>query len=289
MLKTHLVIIDPQNDFMDIKHDGSGWVGAAMPDGTLFRSTLPVPGALEDMRRVAKMVERIGKRIDDIHVTLDSHRVIDVAHPRFWRSADGQTPAPFTMISQDQVKTGMWAPRRMEYRQRMIDYTGALEAAGKFTLMIWPEHCLIGSWGHNIVDVLRDELVQWERDNFATIDFVTKGTNTFTEHYGALMAEVPDPQDPSTQLNGQFISVLQDADIIGIAGEASSHCVATTIQQIVDNIGEQHLSKIHLLTDCMSPVPQTPGAPDFPAIAQQFLKDMAARGLTLTTSYAFLA
>jgi nicotinamidase/pyrazinamidase len=83
--------------------------------------------------------------------------------------------------------------------------------------------------------------------------------------------------------------VLQEADIIGIAGEASSHCVATTIQQIVDNIGDQHLPKIHILTDCMSPVPQTPGAPDFPAIAQKFLKDMEARGLVLTTSDAFLA
>lgn len=289
MLKAHLVIIDPQNDFMDIIANKGDPVGLALPDGTQFRSTLPVPGALADMGRVAGMVKRIGKRLADIHVTLDSHRVIDVAHPGFWRDSDGKTPAPFTMITNDQIKSGMWSPRNQAYRQRMLDYTAALESAGKFTLMIWPEHCLIGSWGHNVVDTLRTELAKWERDNFATIDFVTKGTNTFTEHYGALMAEVPDPQDPSTQLNGQFISVLQDADIIGIAGEASSHCVATTIQQIVDNIGDQNLSKIHIITDGMSPVPQTPGAPDFPAIAQQFLKDMQARGLVLTTSDAFLA
>lgn len=289
MLKTHLVIIDPQNDFMDIKHDGSGWIGATSPDGTLYKSALPVPGALADMGRVATMLKRIGPRLDDIHVTLDSHRVIDVAHPGFWRDVDGNSPAPFTMISQSDVKTGVWAPRNQTYRQRMVEYTAALESAGKFVLMIWPEHCLIGSWGHNVVDVLRDQLTAWERENFATIDYVTKGTNTFTEHYGALLAEVPDPQDPSTQLNGGFISTLQQADIIGIAGEASSHCVSTTIQQIVDNIGDAHLGKIHLLTDCMSPVPQTPGAPDFPAIAQAFLKDMEGRGLVLTTHDKFLA
>jgi nicotinamidase-related amidase len=289
VLKTHLVIIDPQNDFMDIVAKPGDPVGLSLPDGTQFRSTLPVPGALADMGRVAAMVKRIGKRLDDIHVTLDSHRVIDVAHPGFWRDADGKQPAPFTIIENAQIKSGMWSPRNQAFRQRMLDYTAALEAAGKFMLMIWPEHCLIGSWGHNVVDVLRTELAAWERTNFATIDFVTKGTNTFTEHYGALLAEVPDPQDPSTQLNGQFISVLQEADIIGIAGEASSHCVATTIQQIVDNIGDQHLSKIHIITDGMSPVPQTPDSPDFPAIAQQFLKDMATRGLVLTTSDAFLA
>lgn len=271
-LKADLVIIDPQNDFMDIK-------GA----------TLPVQGALADMGRVSALVNRVGKRLNDIHVTLDSHRVVDVAHPGFWRDSDGNRPGPFTMITRDAIKTNMWSPRNPGFRQRMLDYTEALEAAGKFVLMVWPEHCLIGSWGHNVVDVLRDELAKWERDNFATINFVTKGTNTFTEHYGALLAEVPDPQDPSTQLNGDFIRMLQEADIIGIAGEASSHCVATTVRQIVDHIGDQHLSKMHILTDCMSPVGQTPGGPDFPAIAQQFLKDMQARGLVLTTHDQFLA
>jgi nicotinamidase-related amidase len=288
-MKAHLIIIDPQNDFCDILAGPDDPVGLALPDGTKFRSSLPVPGALADMGRVAGLIKRVGKRLDDIHVTLDSHRVIDVAHPGFWRNQDGKQPDPFTMIGHDDVKNGIWMPRGQQYRQRMLDYTAALQAAGKFVLMIWPEHCLIGSWGHNVVGVLKDELDAWERSQFANVNYVTKGTNTFTEHYGALMAEVPDPADPSTQLNGEFISVLQDADIIGIAGEASSHCVKTTIEQIVDNIGDGHLSKISLLTDCMSPVPQTPGAPDFPAIAKQFLDDMKARGLTLTTADAFLA
>jgi nicotinamidase-related amidase len=289
MLKADLIIIDPQNDFCDIIAQPGDPVGLALPSGEKFRSTLPVPGAHADMERVAGLIHRVGNRLNDIHVTLDSHRVVDVAHPGFWRDQDGKHPGPFTIITNANIKSGMWAPRNQAYRQRMLDYTAALEVAGKFMLMIWPEHCLIGSWGHNVVDVLEAELHAWERKNFATIDFVTKGVNTFTEHYGALMAEVPDPTDPSTQLNGQFLSVLQEADIIGIAGEASSHCVATTIQQIVDNIGDQHLGKIHILADCMSPVPQTPGAPDFPAMAQKFLKDMEARGLVLTTSDAFLA
>jgi nicotinamidase-related amidase len=289
-LKAHLVIIDPQNDFMDIIAGAGDPVGLALPDGTKFRSTLPVPGALKDMERTAALLKRVGDRLDDIHVTLDSHRVIDVAHPGFWIGQNGKAPSPFTMISHDDIKNGIWVPRRgNSYRQRMLDYTAALQAAGKFVLMIWPEHCLIGSWGHNVVAPLKAELDAWERSQFANVDYVTKGTNSFTEHYGALMAEVPDASDPSTQLNGEFISVLQAADIIGVAGEASSHCVKTTIEQIVENIGDQHLSKIHILTDCMSPVPQTPGAPDFPAIAQQFLKDMQTRGLVLTTHDAFLA
>lgn len=287
--KTHLVVIDPQNDFMDIVAGEGDLVGLALPDGTRFRSSLPVPGALADMERLARMVDRIGPRLGRVDVTLDSHRVIDVAHPAFWRDAGGNPPQPFTMITHEDVHAGIWAPRNPDWLPRMLDYTAALERSGKFVLMVWPEHCLIGSWGHNIVDPLRSALVQWERGTCATVDYVAKGINSFTEHYGALLAEVPDPADPSTQLNRGIVSSLQEADVIAIAGEASSHCVAATVQQIVDHIGEQHWSKIHLLTDCMSPVPASPGSPDFPALAEKFLRDMATRGVVLTTSDAWLA
>lgn len=288
-MKAHLVIIDPQNDFMDILAKPGDPVGLAIPGGPTFRATLPVPGALADMQRVAELLKRTGDRLDDVHVTLDSHRVIDVAHPGFWRDASNHEPPPFTMITYDDVKNDIWTPRSRRYRDRMLQYTAQLGKNGKFVLMIWPKHCLIGSWGHNIVDVLKPELDAWESKQFANIDYVVKGANAFTEHYGALMAEVPDANDPATQLNSSFIATLQDADIVAIAGEASSHCVKTTVEQIADNIGDEHLKKLRILTDCMSPVPQTPGGPDFPAIAKVFLQDMEKRGLVLTTSKKFLA
>ncbi|MCG6206063.1 hypothetical protein LPW26_15540 [Rhodopseudomonas sp. HC1] len=286
-LKTHLLVIDPQNDFMDIPEAAVD--SQVQGEGPRFRSALPVPGALADMERLATMIGRIGPRLCRVHVTLDSHRVIDVAHPAFWRDGDGLQAPPFTMITHADVSSGTWTPRNPEWRGRMLDYTAELERAGRFVLMVWPEHCLIGSWGHNIVEGLRDAVAKWERDNCATAEFITKGTNTFTEHYGALLAEVPDPADPSTQLNRALVSALQQAEIIAIAGEASSHCVAATVSQLVGHIGEQHVSKIHLLTDCMSPVQPTPGSPDFPALADQFLRDMATRGIVLTTSDTFLA
>ncbi|ABD07064.1 conserved hypothetical protein [Rhodopseudomonas palustris HaA2] len=288
-LRTHLVVIDPQNDFMDIGAEAGESVSLALPDGTGFRSALPVPGALADMDRLATTIGRLGGRLARIHVTLDSHRVIDVAHPAFWRDSDGRPPPPFTMITTAEIEAGIWAPRNPAWRNRMLDYTAELQRAGKFVLMIWPEHCLIGSWGHNIVDNLRAAMARWERDQCATVDYIIKGTNMFTEHYGALLAEVPDPADPATQLNRDIVAALEEADMIAIAGEASSHCVAATIRQIVDHIGDRHLPKIHILTDCMSPVPASPGSPDFPALAAQFASDMAARGLVLTTSDAFLA
>ena len=278
----HLLVIDPQDDFMDSPG-----------------SALPVPGANDDMRRLAKMIGRIGRKLDDIHVTLDSHRIIDIAHPAFWRDQNGNQPAPFTIITADDIRAGIWSPRNENARpgdlggktikQYALSYAESLAAGGLYPLMVWPPHCLIGTSGHNVQKDLQEALLQWEVDNFASVDYVTKGTNVWTEHYGALMAEVPMASDPNSGLNTNLLNILAEGDIIVVAGEALSHCVMATVNQIADNIGDEHIAKFHILTDCSSPVPQPPGGPDFPAIAQQWLKDMEKRGMTLTTSDNFLA
>jgi len=270
-LKVHLVIIDPQKDFMDD------------PD-----SSLPVTGANEDMKRLSAFVDRCGKKLEDIHVTLDSHQVIDVGHPGFWRDQNGNKPSPFTMILHDDVKNRIWTPRNEKYRKRMLDYTAVLEAGKRYMAMVWPEHCITSTPGHNVQLNLREALVNWARLEWANIDYVTKGTNVFTEHYGALMAEVPDPNDPSTQLNTEFLNILSEADIVAIAGEALSHCVLATVNQIAENIGPEHIKKFHILTDCSSPVGKVETGPDFPAIANAWLSDMEKLGMKLTTSKDFL-
>lgn len=271
-MKVHLLIIDPQNDFMDMD-------GAA----------LPVPGAVEDMQRVAELINRVGYKLADIHVTLDSHRLIDIAHPTMWMDQDGNQPAQFTIITADDVENGIWVPRRQALRQRSLEYVRQLEAGGKYPLCIWPAHCLIGTQGHNVQEDLDAALQRWSDKEFAMVDYVTKGSNSWTEHYGALMAEVPDPTDPGTAFNTDFLQILAEADIVAVAGEALSHCVKETVNQITNNIGEEHIKKFHILTDCTSPVAAVPGGPDFPQIAEDWLKEMEARGMQLRTSVDFLA
>lgn len=288
-MNVNLVIIDPQNDFMDILAKNGDPVGMELPDGTKFRSTLPVPGAVEDMKRVAQLIERIGPKLADIHVTMDSHHLLDVAHPTWWIDVDDNNPPPFTIITADDIKNGVWRPRNPDFLKRMVDYAEALEADGKYPLCIWPPHCLIGTWGHNVQENLNKALQKWSGKEFATVDYVTKGSNPFTEHYGALMAEVPDPADPGTALNTDFLQMLAKTDMVAIAGEALSHCVMATVNQIVDNIGEDQLRKFYILIDCCSPVPAVPGGPDFPQIAQDWLGEMEKRGMNLIKADDFLA
>jgi len=272
-----------------------------MDDST---SALPVPGANADMERLAKMIDRVGAKLDDIHVTLDSHRILDIAHPAMWQNGNGEQPSPFTIISVDDIESGIWKPRNSQAKlsllggksigQYALDYAKQLAADGNYALMVWPPHCLIGTPGHNVQAELMKSLIEWEKVNFASVDYVTKGTNPWTEHYGALLAEVPMATDPSTSLNTAFLEMLAEADIVAVAGEALSHCVKATVTQIANNIGDEHVKKFHILTDCSSPVPPGKGPKgevivDFPAIAQSWLKEMEGRGMTLTTSKEFLA
>ena len=271
-MKIHLLIIDPQNDFMDI--DGA---------------TLSVPGANEDMIRLAEFVNRVGGKLEDIHVTMDSHRLVDITHPVWWIDENGSQPGPYTIISADDIENGIWQTRNPGFRKRTLEYAKQLEQNGLYQICVWPPHCLIGTWGHNVHDDLNQALQEWSEKEFAMIDYVTKGSNPWTEHYGGMQAEVPDSEDASTALNIGFIEMLAEADIVVVTGEALSHCVKATVTQIADNIGDEHIKKFHILTDCSSPVSAVPDGPDFPQIAQDWLVEMKKRGMILTTSTEFLA
>lgn len=266
MKNVHLLVIDPQVDFCD-------------PQGTLF-----VPGAVEDMQRLAQMVNRLQRKISDIHCTLDCHQPMDVAHPAWWKDSNGKHPDPFTIISASDVRDGVWVPSIPQLRQRMIDYTSSLEQGGRYPLCIWPEHCLIGTPGNNIVDEVQRSFYDWGKGRGATVNFVSKGSNPFTEHYGALRAEVPDPTDVSTQTNTQLVEVLEEADLIVIAGEAGSHCLANTVRDIANEFQDpETVKKLVLLTDATSAVPS------FEQLQDDFIAEMTARGMQTTTTDDFLA
>lgn len=263
-----LLIIDPQNDF------------CTETDG-VNKGTLVVPGAAEDIKRLSYMIRRIMPKVDDIRITLDSHHPVHIAHPIWWIDRAGNHPKPFTLISKKDVETGEWRAYNPGFQKRSLEYVSALEQNNKYVLVIWPPHCLIGGWGHNIVPELRNTLMEWE-NQFSTMDIVTKGSNIFTEHYSAVQSDVVDPEDATTMLNMEFIKRLEVADVIAISGQALSHCVANTVRDIADKFGPDNIRKFVLLTDACSNVP------GFEKMGDDFIKDMKARGMQLTTTAEFL-
>ena len=263
-MKIDLLVIDPQTDF-------------CQPGGALY-----VTNAENDMSRLATMVKRLGTKINRIHVTLDSHHLIDIAHPKWWKNSKGEEPTPFTIITSKEVKDGTWTTRQPQALRRSQEYIEALEAGGRYPLCIWPPHCLIGSNGHAVTPVLFNALLEWEQ-NYKMVDYVTKGSNPWTEHYSAISAEVPDANDPTTQLNVDLIKTLEEADILVVAGEAGSHCVANTLRDIRAAYGnDDKMKRVVLLEDAMSPVT------GFEQLQSEFFNDMKQAGVQFSTTTEFL-
>lgn len=265
----HLLLIDAQNDFCDL------------PAGASGTPALPVPGADADLRRVAELLRRAADRIDALTLTLDTHHRRDIAHPGFWWAhAPGQEVAPFTPITAAQVRAGQFQPRDLAALPRVLAYLDALEAQGRYTLMVWPVHCELGTWGHQLHAAVREACADWELRRQRSSHVVFKGLNPWTEHYSALQAEVPDADDPDTGLNRALIARLDEPGRLLIAGEAGSHCVRATVEHLVDHLPDatsERLARITLLTDAISPVA------GFEAHQADFFADMARRGLRLAT------
>ncbi|KWT98494.1 MULTISPECIES: cysteine hydrolase [unclassified Variovorax] len=272
----HLLVIDPQNDFCDLP---AAYLPAdPLKPGEVLRPQLAVPGAHADMLRLTELLNRGLRGLSDISVTLDSHHRVGIERPAMWMKGDGSPVDPFTQITAAQVRAGVYLPRHPKATDRVLAYLDALEAGGRYVHMVWTPHCEIGTWGHNVHADVRAAYVTWEEAFLGIVNKVTKGSNPWTEHYSAVMAEVPAADDPTTQLNRGLIDILAQADMVLIAGEAGSHCVKATTEHIADNFGADSLSKLVLLTDCISPVG------GFEAQYQSFLADMAARGLRTATS-----
>lgn len=262
MSQATLFIIDPQVDFCD-------------PKGSLY-----VTNAEKDITRISQMIKKNVDAIDDIHVTLDSHHRVHIAHPIWWVDSNGNHPAPFTLIDADAVRKGKWRSYNPGYQARSLEYVETLERNGRYILCIWPAHCLIGSVGQTIMPELLDALTDYEQQ-FAVVNKVTKGSNMFTEHYSAVKADVIDPEDNTTMLNEKLIKALKKGTRIGFCGEALSHCVANTVRDIADEFGADQLQNCYILTDACSNVS------GFDKFGEDFINEMVAKGMKLTTTDKF--
>lgn len=260
-----LLIIDPQKDF----HSGGA---------------LAVPGADGDCARTKAFVKKHAGSIDAVVVTLDSHSVMHIAHPSFWEKGGDPTarPAPFTELRADAIARGEWRARDPRLRVWAIEYARQLEAGGRFTLVVWPEHCLVGSEGHAVAAPIRDAINDWSRASGKAIAWLTKGANDRTEMYSCFKAEVEIRDDPWSARYDELILALAEFDKVVVCGQAKSHCVNYSVRDLVDAWPPaKSKADIVLLNDATSPVAS------FEAAAAAFEADMRAAGVTIATTASF--
>jgi nicotinamidase/pyrazinamidase len=290
----HLLLIDPQNDFCDLPVQ---WCPPAAfrpdfsPDSVVYPA-LPVKGAHADMLRTASLLRTLADKISGITVTLDTHPAVAIERPAFWKAPYGLPIAPFTTVSAADVESGAIVPIRADRRAATIEYLEALEQQGKYKLMIWPPHCVEGTWGHAVHAAVGEALIAWEHSSQGTVAFTRKGMNPMTEQYSAVRAEVPVAGDEATECNQallmRLVSHLSEGDgRILVAGEASSHCVRATLEDLL--FGHYAIpglaERLVILSDCMSPVAgfQAQGAAFFDR-----MRDIGAR-IATSNEVAFWA
>lgn len=240
MSKTVLLLIDPQNDFLDLPKERHA-------------SALPVAGAYADMLRVVAFLKGPGStEVDEVVVTLDTHPEVAIERPAFWKRKDGAPVTPFSTVSAEQVEAGDYVPVDASLRQQVLQYLRQLESSGKRSHMIWPEHCVEGTPGAAILEELKEALQPWYAKGKVTE--IRKGSNPLTEHYSAVKAEVPRDDDPATQANPVLIAKAREAGKLLVAGEAGSHCVASTVNDLIELAFNGSALPVVLLANAMSPV-----------------------------------
>lgn len=280
-----IVAVDVQNSF-------------CIPDFELFVRGRSGTGAIDDNRRLCEFIYRNIDIITQICPTMDTHQTMQIFHSIYLINEKGEHPPPFTLIKKEDIQQGKWRFNPMlsyslgideEYGQRhLMSYAEHLESGGKYDLTIWPYHAMLGGIGHALVASVEEAIFFHSLARFSQPDFHEKGHNPLSEHYSVLGPEVLEGPNGNSiaEKSNKFFKKLIEFDAVIIAGQAKSHCVAWTIDDLLSDIIRQDRSlvnKIYLLDDCTSPV-VIPGTIDYTDVAEASFERYSDEGMHVVHS-----
>lgn len=278
-----LLLIDIQNTF-------------CLPQFELFVGGRTGRGAIEDNVRLCSFIYQNLDLITTIIPTQDTHAAAQIFHPCFWIDRAGNHPTPATIITIDDLTAGVWRanpdlasplgfPSASELERYARHYVANLASQGKYPLIVWPYHAMLGGIGHALVSAI-EEAVFFHgiaRRNPARI--LQKGDHPLTEHYSALHPEIDFDADgrPLGNFTDHLAERLARFDRIIIAGQAKSHCVAWTVADLQNWMvahAPEKMKNIYLLEDATSPV-VIPGVIDFTEASNVRFSEFAAAGMRI--------
>jgi nicotinamidase-related amidase len=213
-----LIAVDVQNTF-------------CVPDFELYVGGRSGTGAVDDTRRLCEFIYRNLAHITQIVPTMDTHQAAQIFHALFLVNERGEHPAPFTLITADQVQRGAWRINpaiatslgiSVEEGQRHLEhYTRQLEQSGKYALTIWPYHAMLGGIGHALVSAFEEAVFFHSIARYSQPDFHVKGNAPLTEHYSVLGPEVQVGYDgkPLALKDEKILRKLETFDAIIIAAK----------------------------------------------------------------------
>ena len=283
--KICLIAVDLQNTF-------------CIPGYELFVAGRTGNAAVEDNRRLCEFVYRNLGSITEICPTLDTHLAMQIFHPIFLVNDNGEHPQPFTLVSRDDVLQGKWkfnpalggqiGVDAQEGQRHLEHYVEKLHEGGRYELTIWPYHAMLGGISHALAAAVEEAIFFHTIARKSQPNFQVKGSHPLTENYSVLSPEIRTDAHGKTiaHKNRQLIEKLKKFDAVLIAGQAKSHCVAWTIEDLSKELkaeDEKLLEKIFLLIDCTSPV-VIPGVIDYTEAANAAFPKFAKSRIHLVRS-----
>ena len=279
-----LLAVDVQNTF-------------CIPDFELFVAGRSGMGAVGDSRRLVEFVYRNLGTLTQIFPSLDTHHAMQVFHAVWLVDERGKHPPPYTLVSAGDVEAGRWRLNpavaeavgvSVEYAERhLAHYTRRLAEGGKYDLTIWPYHAMLGGIGHALVSAVEEAVFFHGIARRSQPSFQVKGDNALTEHYSMLGPEVIEGPDGDRlgRKNTELIDKLLSFDAVVIAGQAKSHCMAWTIDDLLEDkaAGKRLAERTYLLEDCTSAV-VVPGVVDYTDAADAAFARYAAAGMHVVRS-----
>jgi nicotinamidase-related amidase len=282
-----LLLIDVQNTF-------------CIPDFELYVGGQTGTGAVDDNKKLCEFIYCNLGVITKIISTLDTHTAMQIFHPIFWINTDGEHPTPAaTNVTPADIEAGTWqvnpamanSVTNGDYeslKKQAFHYVKQLSQDGKYSLTVWPYHSMIGGIGHALVSSVEEAIFFHSIARQNQTQFELKGENPLTENYSILRPEVllGFDQKPIARKNTNLIKQLLEFDVIIIGGQAKSHCVSWTIDDLLTEIQQVDstlTNKIYLLEDCTSPV-VVPGVVDYTEQANATFARFAAAGMHIIKS-----
>ncbi|MBD0349049.1 MAG: isochorismatase [Thermoleophilia bacterium] len=280
-----LVCVDVQNTF-------------CMPEFELFVGGRSGTGAIDDNRRLCEFLYRHLDVITEVVPTLDTHVTMQIFHAVWLVDEDGNHPPAYTLVTVPDVMSGRWRANPAvaralgfdeSYLQRfLVHYVSRLARGGKYALTVWPYHAMLGGIGHALVPSVEEAVFFHSLARHSQPDFRVKGNRPLTEHYSVLGPEVADDHEGQRvgEKNQLLIDKLLEFDAVLIAGQAKSHCVAWTIDDLLTGIGAaggRMAERVYLLEDCTSPV-VVPGVIDYTDEAEAAFRRFADAGMHVVRS-----
>lgn len=304
--RLNVLIIDGQKDF-------------CFPDGTLYVGGRSGTGAMDDNERTASFIYRNLPHITDIRCTFDTHFLFQIFSAWFWQTKEGKSLDPHTMIVIDdrngQIQLNNVLPDGTLLHEGVVPnpavtkwlasgnyawlleqvkfYCQELAREGKYVLYLWPPHCLLGSDGHALAGVIQEARIFHGLVRNSQSWSEVKGGNFLTENYSVFRPEVLMRWDGKAlaQRNTRFLEQAMDSDGTVLMGQAASHCVKSSIDDILAEILSTNpdlARKFFVVTDCMSAVAVPDGQggflADFTPQAEEAFDKYRAAGMHLVKS-----